>query len=358
MRRLLVLAVYPTSDAVTRLRAWQYREYLADQDISLDLWTFFGPRETALWFGKNNLGRVWALARGLLRAFRLIPRAMAADAVLVLRQALPLGPPLLEWIVSRGKPLIWDVDDALWTTVESPTVGRVPQWIRATGNKYHWLCRNANQVWAGNDTVAEWCKDHNEDVRTIPTVLRVPSNRPDVISRGRIVGWIGSPSTGPFLEKILPALRNLGDPPTVEVVGAEVSAPPGLSLRHTTWSKEAERRALERMSVGLYPVDRDHPMAEGKSGFKAILYMAHGIPVVATPTRTNSSIIRHGIEGLHARDLTSWTDSVRVLLEDTELRERISIAAHRRARSHYSLQRWGPFLAGTVKELLRQAEEG
>ena len=126
--------------------------------------------------------------------------------------------------------------------------------------------------------------------------------------------------------------------------------PVGLAAEVTPWSPATEVDVLARTRVGLYPVDRGHPLAEGKCGLKAILFMAYGVPPVVTPTTTNAKIVRDGVDGLHAEDGESWTAAVARLLDDAALWERCSAAAFERARE-YSLQRWAPVLVERVLTL-------
>jgi hypothetical protein len=329
----------------------QYREALAADGIGVELWSFFRERDLAHWYGRSQLRRALVALKGLWRipgALRLIRRA---TVVLVQREAMPLGPPLLERLAARTRSLVWDVDDAVWQPYISPTAGRVPQWLRATGHKYQRTCRMADEVWAGSEVLAEWCRHQNDTVRVIPTVVAVPEQRPEPRT-GRTAVWIGSHSTGPFLANILPALAAIDVPPEVLVVGAQIAALDGLDVRVREWSLAAEEATLSLARIGLYPIDRTHPLAEGKCALKAILYMSRGIPPVLTPTVTNARIVRNGIEGLHADDAAEWTTAVQRLLDDKNLWEELSRAAHRRALEDFSLQRWGPMVSGHVRSLV------
>lgn len=346
-----VLAVSPASGAATRLRALQYRDGLAAEGIGLELWSFLREGDLAYWYGRSQLRRAFVALKGLWRVFGALMLIRRATVVLVQREAMPLGPPILEKLAARRRPLIWDVDDAVWQPYISPTAGRVPRWLRATGNKYRRICHMANEVWAGSEVLAEWCRHHNDKVRVIPTVVVVPDQRPEP-GTGRTAIWIGSHSTGPFLADILPALAASDAPPDVLAVGARVTAPDDLNLRVQDWSLAAEEEALSSGRIGLYPIDRAHPLAEGKCALKAILYMSRGVPPVVTPTTTNARIVRHEIEGLHADSPAEWASSVRRLLDDGDLWERLSRASHQRVLAEYSLQRWAPKVAEYVRALV------
>ena len=74
----------------------------------------------------------------------------------------------------------------------------------------------------------------------------------------------------------------------------------------------------------------------GKSGLKAITYMAMGIPCVATAVGTTPMIIRDGHNGLLARTDQEWVDALTALLDDAELRRRLGSHARADAVANYS----------------------
>lgn len=348
--RVLAIAVYPPSLAATRLRLEQYGPALREAGIELRLWTFFSADDIRGWFGPTHRGRAVALLRGLLRLPAAILAARGAAIVIVQREALPIGPALLELVLRRGRKLVWDVDDAVWESWPSPTVGSVPRWLRATAGKFEKLCRSADEVWAGSELLAAWCRARNGRVVVVPTVVDVPAERPPPPDQ-RVVGWIGSHSTCEFVAGVLPEIATITPPPRVLIVGASPPVPERLDVDLVDWSPEAEAIALATTRVGLYPVDPRHPLAEGKCGLKAILFMSHGVPLVVTPTTTNATIVRDGIEGLHAHH-GEWGAVVARLLDDDVLREQMSRAAHERARSCYSLAVWAPCVVERVRSLL------
>jgi hypothetical protein len=317
----------------------------------MTLWTFFSDRDLERWFGASHGGRVLALLRGLLRlgsAWRLVRRS---DAVWVLRDAVPVGVAFFERWLLRGRRWVWDVDDAVWQHT-SPTAGALPTWLRATPAKYERLCRSATQVWAGSAVLAAWCRQRNAAVELVPTVVPVlpltPSERDEVTAC-----WVGSHSTTPFLAAVAPAL--LAQLPTLRIVAVgadETQLQAHERLVSKRWSAQVEENVLEESRVGLYPVDSSHPLADGKCGLKAILYMAHGVPPVVTPTTTNAHIVRDGVDGLHATDNETWVDAVRRLLDDDELLERLRSSGHARAADEYSLEVWTPRVARLLRDLL------
>jgi glycosyltransferase involved in cell wall biosynthesis len=350
--RVLVLAVHPDQSAGTRLRASQYAPALESAGIDLAVWSFLSPDRLEGWLSGRIYPRLKAVVAGIVRVIRVGRQVRKADVVVVRREVLPLGPPLLERWIARRRPMVWDVDDAVWLAHKAPGLGWTPWRLRAPRHKYEELCSIATEVWAGSEVLAEWCRQQNAHVVVVPTVVEVADAQPLPPPNGRRVLWIGSPSTVRFMEAILPALAAIEPAVEVDMIGGSPAViPEGLTVRSARWSASGEAEALASAHVGLYPLDRSHPTVEGKCGLKAILYMAHGVPCVVTPTATNAEIVRDGVEGLHAESPEDWTEAVRRLLSDDDLWRNCRREGWARARSRYSLQALSPLVIDRLNTL-------
>lgn len=71
---------------------------------------------------------------------------------------------------------------------------------------------------------------------------------------------------------------------------------------------------------------------------KTAQYMALGIPTVATPLGSNPEVIRHGVTGFLADSEKEWIEYLSLLINDHELRLRMSHASARAAQEKYSLE--------------------
>jgi glycosyltransferase involved in cell wall biosynthesis len=83
---------------------------------------------------------------------------------------------------------------------------------------------------------------------------------------------------------------------------------------------------------------------------KAIQYMGIGIPAVVSPVGANREIVPDGITGFHAATAAEWVEKLDLLLNDSNLRQRLGHAARERVRSLYSAESQAP----RVAEILRQ----
>jgi hypothetical protein len=353
---ILGMAVYPSRNASTRLRVTDYFPHLEADGMRCRMWSFLSEADLGRWYGSSTVGRLLVVLRGVLRVPRAVVMLWRADVVIVQRECIPLGPPVLEWLASRRARMVWDVDDTVWRPYISPTAGAVTRWLRTGKRKHASICRRATEVWAGSSAIAEWAGGHNRRVVYVPTVVPVPAERP-VTRRTASAAWVGTHATGPWLEAVLPHLARLDTLDGVVVVGASIADPPdGLAIEEVAWTSDNERQVCATARVGLYPIDRANPYAEGKCALKAILYMSCGLPTVCTPTGPNRTVVRDGVDGLHADTRDEWRAAVERLLVDDELWERCSREGHARAREQYSLEVWGPRIAERTAALARDEE--
>jgi hypothetical protein len=141
-----------------------------------------------------------------------------------------------------------------------------------------------------------------------------------------------------------------GDAVCFRLMGAPHFRDDRLEIVGEPWSEAAEIPFLQQMHIGLMPLPDDE-WTRGKCGLKGLTSMASGAATVMSPVGVNTSIVTHGVDGLHASTEDEWVGRLSQLVEDRALRERLGAAGRKRADEHYSVRRWAPRLV----ELLRLA---
>jgi hypothetical protein len=112
---------------------------------------------------------------------------------------------------------------------------------------------------------------------------------------------------------------------------------------------EREIGDFQSLDIGLYPLV-ESPWAAGKSGFKAIQYMAVGIPYVVTPVGACAEIGVANETHLVAATQEEWCNALAQLLSNTELRARMGEAGRRYAVQHYAVAAQADKLAAALRE--------
>lgn len=351
-RLLAVGAQGPTSPAF-RIRASLLRDPLAAYGIELDLHPLFDADGEAAF----RRGRPATRARVLLRARRRTRAVLREhrDGVLVQRQ-VDMFPTLeLERRAAATGRLVLDVDDAIWHDRSRAAGGSVLTRLKCSARRVRWLAQRADAMIAGNELLAEWLAPHGGPVSVIPSLVDVQASpvRSHTDADDVVLGWIGSTTTAAYLESLAEPLRRatleLAGQRRLHVVvmgGASLQGD-GIEVLHVPWSEDAERELLGRMDIGLMPLP-DTAWTRGKCAYKAVQYMAAGVPVVADDVGISAATIgdRHG--GLIVAGADEWTEAILALASDAGLRQRLGSEGRRRADEGFSTRRWVPKLAGIL----------
>ncbi len=95
----------------------------------------------------------------------------------------------------------------------------------------------------------------------------------------------------------------------------------------------------------------DDPWTRGKSAYKAVQYMAVGIPVVGSPVGAASEVIGDGVSGYLASTPEQWRERLTMLIENPELRRQQGLAGRQRVEQIYSIQAVAPRLIEAIQSV-------
>jgi glycosyltransferase involved in cell wall biosynthesis len=105
-------------------------------------------------------------------------------------------------------------------------------------------------------------------------------------------------------------------------MGDETFRIDGIEVEALNWKESYEIEVIKRFDIGLYPLP-DKQWVYGKSGLKALQYMAAGIPTVATAIGTNFRIIENNVNGFLVQNEDEWIECLKMLIKDEAIRKRI-----------------------------------
>lgn len=256
------------------------------------------------------------------------------------------------------KRLLYDLDDAQW--IHSPA-------------KSILLARFADAVLCGSHEILRWAKQYNNHALWVPTVVDY-----DVYATYRVapglrsvytIGWVGAGMLhfrdGLFgiIKPALVELSRHGVPFRFVVIGAQHHQPLKDYFRDVPfevifvdaldWHGPASvPHAIHEYAfdIGVMP-QNDTVFNRAKCSFKAIEYMACGVPPVVSRVGENTVLIQDGINGFLAASTEEWTEKIQKLLTDEKLREHIGREAQRTVEERYSYDVILPNIQSTLFRL-------
>jgi glycosyltransferase involved in cell wall biosynthesis len=350
-RLLVVTVVHRPDDA--RILHRQIRSLREDGFVITYAapWRAFGvlppegvePRELPRSVGRRRIGAVWAARRLLLE------EAAAHDLILLHDPELLVAVRLAG--VQRLPPVVWDVHEdtavALGDREWLP-----PRLRRVFAVLVHalerWAERNVHLILAEDGYRVRFRRSHPVVRNHPPRVVALEGASGADIPEGpaRIV-HVGRLSRGRGLLEMIALAERLGAEHRVELVGpvdddvaealATASAA-GVVRWHGFVPNDRIGAFLAGAAVGLCLL-HDDPNYRVSMPSKVIEYLAHGLPVVATPLPEVEALLGTGEVGVLVPfgDVDSAVEAVRTLVADPDRRRRMRTEALRLAEG----RTWG-----------------
>ncbi len=361
--RVLGLCSYPVEAAGTRYRMRQYTEPLAEKGIELEISPFLDKDLFTLLYQDKSLARKgFGVAGSVARRFAEIFKARNYDLLFVQREAMIFGPAVFEWIFQKigNVPMILDLDDATYLAYESPTYGKIGSYLKFFG-KTDKLIKRAEMVVCGNRYIAEYVESKGTKAVVVPTVVDTDKFFPvEKNNEIPLIGWIGTHSTFPLLQSVFPVLQRLAQKHQfiLKIVGAgsDNIKIEGAEIENLKWNLEREISDFQSLDIGLYPITTTGSASEewviGKSGFKAIQYMAVGIPFVMTPVGICAELGKPGETHFNARTAEEWYRLLNKLLIDEKLRSSMGVKGRNFSLKNYTVSAQVDILEQIFKSVL------
>jgi glycosyltransferase involved in cell wall biosynthesis len=353
-----MLTQYGVLAASSRTRAFQYLPLLQQRGCHCRVLTVLpdraigGSQVMVTRHGGRKLGYyLWAVWRTLSCGLRLWWLAPRFDLLFIQKVILPA--PIRLLLRRRAKPVLYDFDDAIFTTEvqQRHWLAGWKQWRNSRGLPA--MLRLAAAAVVENDYTGSYAARWTAVV-LITGPIDTDRYRPAEPRPGRdeiVLGWIGSATTVPYLQLIAAPLRRLCAryPHTrVEIVGAAAAPLPGVPVVTRPWGLASEVEALQGFDIGLMPLP-DDPWTRGKGGYKLLQYMAVGLPVVASPVGVNTQIVAAGDSGYLAGTEAEWEEHLERLLLDPARRGRMGRRGRQIVEDRYSLRRSADVLAAAFQ---------
>lgn len=361
MKKLLVLCPYPEGVAPSqRLKFEQYYEFFREMGYAVTVCPFMDHGLWVIAYSKGKtLWKVLLTLRCYLRRLFDLLRVPFYDTTYVHLWVTPFGPAFFERVVRwLSRRMIYDIDDLIYLKEQQTSSKNRIAGLLKSASKPLYLMRVADHVITCTPYLDEFVRRWNCNTTDISSTINTDVYLPKIDYRigGRfVIGWSGSHSTSRMLHLLDDVFIELARQCDFKliVMGAEDFTLPGVECEVVPWAAEHEVAVLKRFDIGVYPLP-DEEWVLGKSGLKALQYMALGIPTVATGIGTIFRIITDGENGFLASSKEEWKLALRELMTDQSLRERIGRSAAATVRERYSVSSTRDTYAAILSEVARE----
>ncbi|MEL6537146.1 MAG: glycosyltransferase family 4 protein [Bacteroidota bacterium] len=348
----------PNRSPSQRFRFEQYLDYLRGQGYDCrHVFLLNAKQDKAYYKGSSILGKASILLRSV---GKLIRHAFFKkyDLVFVQREAFMLGTPYFERQFAKRSKMIFDFDDTIWReqTGEIKSKNKRFYFLKNPAKTID-LIKAADMVFAGNDYLGDFARQHNGTVKIVPTTIdtvaypHIPKTESDRVC----VGWSGSFTTIIHFEFVIDALKRLkekyGDKLYFKVIGDGTFQHQELGIQGLPWQMDTEIEDLGEIDIGLMPLPDDE-WTKGKCGLKGLQYMALGIPTLMSPVGVNTEIIQDGENGFLAAETDEWVEKISRLVDSFELRQTMGQKGRDTVVSQYSVEANQELYLNSFQELL------
>lgn len=329
--RMAVICPHPENMVPgQRLKYEQYFDYFRQNNIEVVVKPFMTVRFQHIVYKKGHFfEKVFWTIYGYIKRFLFLFSLRKYDLTYVFLWVTPFGPPIFEWLYTTiSKKMIYDIDDLVYLPESKSKANNLVGSLKGR-NKPISLMRKANHVITCTPYLDSFVRKYNSNTTDISSTIDTEKYRPiehySIINRKTILGWSGSHSTSQYLHLLDPVFKKLqqeGYSFKLLVMGDEAFNIEGIEVEALAWQESYEVDVIKKFDIGLYPLP-DEEWVYGKSGLKALQYMAAGIPTIAAAIGTNFRIIENDVNGFLAKNEEEWLEGLRKLMQDEKLRERI-----------------------------------
>ncbi len=303
-------------------------------------------------------GKALGTLRGVARRLRDLFRLRDFDLVLIYRESAPVGPPVFERLLAASRmPYVFDFDDAIFLGPIHPA-NRRWGWLRHPSRVTE-TTRRAAAVTVSVEYLAQWARQWNANVVIIADAVDTDRHRPglaDPPESPMVLGWVGSSTTAPYLEVIDEPLARIAarrSDVVLRVIGGSYTHP-ALPVQVVPYRLAEEPAEIAAFHIGVLPLP-DDPWTRGKGAFKALLYMAAGIPVVASKVGAVPDIVVDGETGFCVDNAKEWEEAILRLLDDADLRAEMGERGRALVERRYSIPARSPALAAVLRHAAGRA---
>tara|TARA_B100001123_G_C15311216_1_gene1024421 strand:- start:1577 stop:2668 length:1092 start_codon:yes stop_codon:yes gene_type:complete len=288
------------------------------------------------------LKKIYGTILGYFKRIFQILNLYSYDIIYIHMWVTPFGGYLFELIFKIfSRRIIYDIEDNI-LLIKKSEINPISSFFKSA-KKTNYLIKNSDHIITSSPELNKKClsiSKKNNTTYISPTIntnrykpLKIHNQKNEIT-----IGWTGTISSKKYLKIVEPVLVKLSKTKKIKflVIGNFFYELEGVKTETIFWNKENEINDLLKIDIGIYPLFDDE-WVSGKSGLKALQYMALGIPPVVTNVGNNLNIIENGRNGFLVNNQEDWYNIFLKLIDDSNIRNKIGKEANKTINKFYSI---------------------
>jgi glycosyltransferase involved in cell wall biosynthesis len=337
---VLFIAIGEQHRASSRFRVWQWLPHLGKAGIECRALPYIRTSGNAS--ANKLIGSLKRKINTTLVVHKEILAALKWADVVVIQEAL-LPSRLLNAIKRTGVRIIFDFSDPVHLLHRNPTTPFHKRLFYAMSelSKFNLTLRLADYVVVENDALLPVAESYGAKGVVMRGPIDIDWFKPLSSSNTGIIniGWTGSPATFCYLKPLLPVIDEIGSKHKIKLTLIGAGYQP-LNLKHVNvefknWSLETEPELVASFDIGLFYLGNS-PIEQVRGGGKLYVYMACGVPVIASDVGIGRQSINEAKCGLLAASMNDWKSALTELVSNYQLRNSLREQSRAAAVAKYS----------------------
>ena len=344
-KKILFICPYPIGvQAGQRFKYEQHFNYFRDNGYEINVQPFMDKSLWDILYKRGYiLKKIYGTTKGYLKRSLLISKIQNYDLIYIFLWVTPFFDLFFEKIfLKKAKKTIFDLEDNV--LIKSRNIINPITFYLKSIKKTKYLIKNSDIIISSSNELKLKCNQiakRDKSFYLPPSIDIKRFNRTIHYNKSESIniGWTGTFSSVKYLKEIEPALESLSKNNNFKfiVISNFNYTNNNINIENITWNKETEIEDLLKIDVGVYPLFKEEWIM-GKSGLKALQYMALGIPPVASKYGNIINIIDHMSDGILIETQNDWIKYLQKLIHDIELRKKLGENSRKKIINNYTTE--------------------
>ena len=358
MKKIVIVCPHPKDVAPgQRLKYEQYIDNWEQSGFRVDVKPFMTDRFWNIVYKKGYfLEKIFWTLIGYSKRIKLLFTLRKYDLSYVFLWVTPFGTTFFERLYANiSKKVIYDIDDLVYHKDHKSEANSFLAILKGR-KKPIYLMKISDHVITCTPHLDSFVRKFNQKTTDISSTINtdnyIPVNQYSN-EKPLTIGWSGSHSTSKYVYLLQEVLLELSKTHEFKllVIGDKSFHIDGLDCESVNWVEETEVQELQRIDIGIYPLPNEEWVL-GKSGLKALQYMALGIPTIASAIGANYRVIENGVSGVLVDTDSAWKSAIEKYIIDPELRRSHGEMARKRVESLYSVKANEPIYIDVINKVI------